>query len=783
MSVVGGVASLRLVQLLVRVADVHARATTDAGSSLCENLAALAEAAEGEIAGDAERVAKLVGLVARSSPLGVRAFGVLGALLCRRGARAAVRAAAETALGDALASGRHVDARLAARWLCELANAGACPAPHAFFRALATDMTEAGAAMLALCLAVSRTIALDDRRELVAELARFVAGRRADSLVAGVEALMAESDLAPNLETLEEALAGFEEEKDEEEEEEEGGFGTDAVTVRESVARFASAYVLPKIPGDASGVGGEEGGTPLTPVERFVASELAKEVCAAFRPGARWDGIVVGDRSQVAKQLLGIPEIFRDARRGEIEDLVAGVVLGIAASGETSDGSLTGASRAGDACLDALHVSLELCRESPSFAVRLAARIELVFRDIDEIDYCCAARLAVWFAHFLNNTDLKWPYWGYWATAVDDAPVADPQRRFLCNLFEALVRLSYVDRIKCADGFPEALHPYLPRDPTPAEPATDAENAVALAIQAAGPGFGDAMTAALEEDNHENDQQQLGEPTPLSAAFRALGDSVERCGAAARAALLVGRASVSHAMAALDAIAAPLGDLARGDENCEATCLDALASVWANSTFHVALFADAMVRRGILRPRALAAWVLREDNDTRWAAANIVASTAPLEIIDLAVDRSLDLVAAALRAAEQTEPDQPPESSELVADQLDEAKEVCLEIFARLVAKLDAYATAKINDDDRMDDDDDDDDTAVAWSAAALSVIRDLAARYDRARRACLEATRRSSPSRPLPRVFDPAHVQATVVHDGIEPGLADKIRACFLLG
>ncbi|KAH8073618.1 hypothetical protein JL721_2922 [Aureococcus anophagefferens] len=182
-----------------------------------------------------------------------------------------------------------------------------------------------------------------------------------------------------------------------------------------------------------------------------------------------------------------------------------------------------------------------------------------------------------------------------------------------------------------------------------------------------------------------------------------------------------GAASFTHALAPLDdaELSAALRNLVRDDDDCEAAALDALADVWAASAQHVALLADALVRRGVVRCRAVAAWVLDPRNESPWAGSTIGASFKPHELLQVAVDRSLDLLSAAVASAAARGADAATDG--VVRAQLDEAREVALEICSRLARGL-------------CDRDGDDSADAVSYRDAALGTLYDLRATYENAR-------------------------------------------------
>lgn len=757
--------SAQMVQLLVRVADVDARRTIDAESRLLDNLRNLAGAVEAEARDNEDRTADLLLVVARSSPLGIKPLGVLGALMARQNANFGLALARVISknLTEAAENRRQFDFKATCRFWCELAVREILQPPTQLLETLSSFLDETTAPILVSCCLILASFSQFDqlRQGIVSALGTWAKNSSDSILCDGIEAIATDPSM-PNIDNLE----GWDDDWAEGEERgEPASVDFDASALNLAETPFFSGKPLPILPG-------AEELSALTATERFYLRSLAVDTCAAFRPGSRWDGVVVGDKAQLAKQLLGMSQLLREpSAETHLDELTAGVLLSLVCAGSPGyDGVVSGKGGAahGDAGIDSLHVAIELCRESPSsFAPKLAARIELVFRDMDDVDYRHSARLAQWFALFLNNTKFVWPYWGYWAQALDDIPEYDPQRRFVVALFDYVVRLSYNDRLKCAPDFPESLHQYLPKDD--AKPIIDDEK-TGILYESDSKALADALDKLDDDEDEADDQEKHGvSDDALVTALKELHDDAARCLAVTHAALQTGSASVSHTLSALDRLAEPLAAVARGEDDCEAACLDAVLAVWANSTFYFTLCSDGLLRRGVLRPRALAVWILDDNNQSRWAASKFAESCAPLELIDIAVDRSLDLVAAGVKTGDE----------DILNAQLDEANEVALEIFATLINKLDAIARrAKVGEEE----DEDDDDSDQLWSKAAISVLADLASRYERSKKANLETTRRSSPALALPKkLFDASHIKATVLHDGIHSTVVEQVvAACF---
>ena len=752
-----GAASVRLVQLFVRVADVWSRSTTDKGTSLKTNIENLQTAvAAKDFAEDPQRTAKLLCLVARSSPGGAKPLGLLAAGLATTN-RDAVTNAVDGAIHSAAQSGRRLDLKLAFRLRCALPGKRA--AITAVLRALesATMKPLLAEVLLPVALTTTTAISADALKTYMTQIQAHTSFDDEDDLPRtlleyGAAAFFHDDDtprLAPIVEPVEEA-------------EEDAGEDAVLLSTLLSSSTFRARPDVPMLPGLIPTT------EKLTRREMYLVADTAFDIACAFRVGVKWDGILVGDKASVAKQLLAIHEILAvEDCQDDCHAIVAAVLLGAVAAGRAPDDGTPGIQEekeeekeekkddamdvdgeekaaptttmikewepsrsAADWCLDLLHIALELCAQEPKFAAKLAASVELTFRNIDDVDAVMAYRLSVWFAYFLNNTKLAWPYWEYWRTAVDDAPAYDRQLKFLKDLLEQLVRLSYVDRIKCADGFPEDFHEYLPPDP---KPVLTNNFLAALGLEGDG-NHTDAVTALLDdllddEEEEEDEKMEDKKANPL----RDLDDDEAQCKTALGAVLETSSATVSHMAAALDRVAAVLGELSRGVDSCEAACLEAVVSVW-QSSFHVEFLIDGLLRRGVLRPRAVIAWLFT--TATEFGAAKFAETHKPARLIDIAVDRSLDLLTAATAVG-----------GEMLETQTAEAEQVFSMLISNIGSKLTDFHNAPTDDEDIQDE-------QRNFESVALAILRDLGDRYRRAEKADLEAHRRSSTARQLPSVF-----------------------------
>jgi len=267
--------------------------------------------------------------------------------------------------------------------------------------------------------------------------------------------------------------------------------------------------------------------------------------------------------------------------------------------------------------------------------------------------------------------------------------------------------------------------------------------------------------AADDDDAAAKDEKATKASNPLLAIVDegdAENSDAKRCRAALGAALEFASATPSHAAAALDAVAPALGQLSRGDDACEAACIDAVAAVWRDSPFHVEFLVDGLVRRGVLRPRAIVAWLF--ETESSYGVRHLEETHRAARLLDVAVDRSLDLLAAATARGDP----------ELLDAQLDEAKAVASTLFAKVAEELAAFVQHPV------DVDTDTYDERKNWKDVALAVLKDIVRRCRRAELAQLEAHRRSSTCRALPRVLDKDDLNLPDLHEQDQR----MIEACF---
>jgi hypothetical protein len=320
------------------------------------------------------------------------------------------------------------------------------------------------------------------------------------------------------------------------------------------------------------------------------------------------------------------------------------------------------ASHSDEVLLDVLHAVLELCAiDEAKFAPQFATSVELFFRALDDDDAPTPLqqrRIALLFAHYLSNTKFVWPYWDYW-TAVVDEDDDDAQKRFVREVLERCCRLAYLDRLKVA--LPEKLHVLLPLglssvdfdENTPEELARRAD-------------FGELARAV-------DPPEEGADRTMVAIKFATLDDDAARAKAAISA-LCSHTSSLTHLLAPLDdaQLAIALRNCCYDDEPVERALFDGVVSSLGGSPQHVVLYMDALLRRGIARPSAFIRWLF-DGASAPYGASSLPSSFAPLELLEVGIERALDAVAAARLAMDAGAPG----ADAAAAESLEEARAAC----------------------------------------------------------------------------------------------------------
>ena len=127
-------------------------------------------------------------------------------------------------------------------------------------------------------------------------------------------------------------------------------------------------------------------------------------------------------------------------------------------------------------------------------------------------------------------------------------------------------------------------------------------------------------------------------------------------------------------MAPLDdaQLAIALRNCCYDDEPVERALFDGVVDSLGGSPQHVVLYMDALLRRGIARPSAFVRWLF-DGACAPYGASSLASSFAPLELLEVGIERALDAVSAARLAMDAGAPG----ADAAAAESLEEARAAC----------------------------------------------------------------------------------------------------------
>lgn len=289
-----------------------------------------------------------------------------------------------------------------------------------------------------------------------------------------------------------------------------------------------------------------------------------------------------------------------------------------------------------------------------------------------------------------------------WVEQVDGVDDDDSQLRFVKRALATLVRLTYRERVADDDGFPKELVKLLPPTPMPTSALVEAPPGGAAAVPAAAAASDAVMTddasaaaavavpelaavpakMALDRVHAKASGEDL--VAAMELAIPGASDAAETARArhVMEAVLVAGAGAISHTLALFDRYRGALIGLC-DEPHAQDAALDAVAAVWARSTNHFCLFADALIRRHIVAPNSLALWACDPANASAYGVSGLGTSRDAhvWDALKIAIDRAVDFLAAAVIAEQQAQGEDGDAAmgsaaAEVVDAQLETAREV-----------------------------------------------------------------------------------------------------------
>jgi len=367
----------------------------------------------------------------------------------------------------------------------------------------------------------------------------------------------------------------------------------------------------------------------LEPLERFVLKEYVKDMFITFRPFVNEAGLKRGSFKAEAEQLLSIAKSAPGDCHTEF--LVVETLLNFLLH-------LPGRDLAYIHHLF-LDIQVELKnREVQQNAVALG--VYELWQNLDCIDPLASRQLADWLASHFSNTQFVWPFWEVWQGEVVQAADTDERKVFARRLLDVASRLNYPKLVKEKTGMDE-LVPSEPYSTSPFLPADAKEE----------PEAGDsAPTAFLKElvrqlraviegsmDVHVLRNWLYQEHGEVHAVLGA-DDSRWRPRMAMHAIARLGDTTISHLCSAIENGIEWLREMA-DDEEDQAKMIEATFEAWEGNPQMRLMMFNSMMRLHVILPSDLLNWVLSPENLRRFGR-----DPSMWDLLSEAMERSLESV-------------------------------------------------------------------------------------------------------------------------------------------
>lgn len=144
-------------------------------------------------------------------------------------------------------------------------------------------------------------------------------------------------------------------------------------------------------------------------------------------------------------------------------------------------------------------------KTNQEFSEALAEAIHFLFRKLSEFDAECFDRFSEWFSFHLSSIDWKWD-WEKWNDVLDH-PNTSHQRRFISEVIEQCIRLSYYERI--IKIIPESFHILLPAKPGPSYSYSDSKVAHQILMKVYEKVSSDVLQEIINQSDFSSEEEKL----------------------------------------------------------------------------------------------------------------------------------------------------------------------------------------------------------------------------------------------------------------------------------
>ncbi|OQS03253.1 nuclear cap-binding protein subunit, partial [Thraustotheca clavata] len=239
-----------------------------------------------------------------------------------------------------------------------------------------------------------------------------------------------------------------------------------------------------------------------------------------------------------------------------------------------------------------------LKQDSKSIQSALAILMELLFRQIPNMQMGTLDVFVRFFSLFLSNFEYKWP-WAHW-NYVLDAQADDAQRLFVSAVIERCVRLSYRQHMQSV--LPETFHMLLPPNPLhiirfrqDESGAFEADMNMTLRNV-----YEDVLAKIKAREDSTviaewcTKHSELDKAIVLEMVVSALLDA--------------GSATFTHFRSLLEKYQELLASMTKSTDEALAA-INAVGRVWEQSPQHVILILSLMMRHNVLSSHAISTWM------------------------------------------------------------------------------------------------------------------------------------------------------------------------------